>query len=205
MERSRPQVLTRGSLAGLIFTVALTGVVLQYQVTAALPDLQPVMGVAWRLAGYFTILTNLGVACLMLSEFGGRQLSPRTAGGMMLSIAVVGILYHLILARLWSPTGLAWWADQTLHTVVPILSALWWYGFAGKAVSLRDLPSWLVWPLAYACYALIRGQATGFWPYPFLDADTLGWSAVAWNVGFLVVTFLGLGVATVVLARRLIR
>ena len=41
---------------------------------------------------------------------------------------------------------------------------------------------------------LIRGALTGFWPYPFLDADQLGWPRVALNVTGQVLAFAALGV-----------
>lgn len=159
----------------------------------------------WRMAGYFTILTNLGVAAVMAAAAVGRPIGPRRSGAMTVAIVIVGIVYHLILARLWAPVGLAWWADQGLHTAVPVATALWWLAFAPKSVSLRDLPFWLIWPATYAVYALIRGAMTGFWPYPFLDASALGWSLVALNVALLVAVFAGLGLALIALARRLSR
>ena len=68
-------------------------------------------------------------------------------------------------------------------------------------------PEALLWPLAYAGYALIRGAATGFWPYPFLDAATLGLPRLALNITVLVALFWTLGLVLVWIAsihRRLI-
>jgi hypothetical protein len=63
----------------------------------------------------------------------------------------------------------------------------------------------LIWPAACAAYALVRGAVTGVWPYPFLDADTLGWPMVALNVAALVTAFAGAGLGLVAVARRLPR
>jgi hypothetical protein len=60
----------------------------------------------------------------------------------------------------------------------------------------------LAWPAAYAAYALLRGSLTGFWPYPFLDADALGWPEVMWNAAALVAAFAALGAALIGFARR---
>jgi hypothetical protein len=161
----------------------------------------------WLMAGFFTILTNLGVAAAMLAVAKGWKISGSQAAGLVLSILVVALIYHLILADLWAPQGLAWWADQGLHSGVPLAMLVWWLTFADMRISPRDVPKWLVWPLAYAGYALIRGAATGFWPYPFLDAATLGLPRLALNITVLVALFWTLGLVLVWIAsihRRLI-
>lgn len=161
--------------------------------------------VLWRMAGYFTILTNVLVCAAMLHVGGGGRIGPRLAGGLALSILVVGVVYHALLADLWSPEGHAWWADQGLHTAVPLLMLLWWVGFAPKhPLTVGDVVLWLVWPLVYAAYALWRGSASGFYPYPFLDVAALGGPAVALNLVFLAVGFMALG-GLLVGAARFIR
>jgi hypothetical protein len=101
----------------------------------------------------------------------------------------VGLIYHGLLSDLWAPTGLGWWADQGLHSAMPLGYAAWWLAFAPKDLRLQDLPKALLWPLLYLVYALIRGVKTGFWPYPFLNAATLGWPHLALNCAALVLAF----------------
>lgn len=160
---------------------------------------------SWRLAGYFTVLTSLGVVAVMLAEVLGHPVTARLAGGLTLAIVMVALVYHLVLARLWNPVGLAMWADQGLHSAVPGLTLLWWLLQAPKSVSLRDLPVWLIWPAVYLAYALGRGLATGFWPYPFLDIGTVGWQSFAFNVAMVAAAFAGMGLCLIWVARRLIR
>ncbi len=201
MTRSLP--LTARILALVICVAALLALGAQFNVSRCLMGQASATDTLWRMAGYFTILTNLGLAAIMAATAAGFPCSARLWGGMTLAIVIVGIVYHLILSRLWAPVGLAWWADQGLHTAVPVLTAVWWLAFAPKSVSRRDLLYWLIWPAVYAVYALIRGGLTGFWPYPFLDAAALGWPRVALNVVLLVAVFAGAGAALVALARRL--
>ncbi len=47
---------------------------------------------------------------------------------------------------------------------------------------------WLVIPLAYVAYTLVRGASSHWYPYPFLNIDQNGWDSVAWTVTIL---FLG--------------
>jgi hypothetical protein len=130
---------------------------------------------------------------------GGRA-TAGVAGAVTLAIIGVGVLYHALLARLFSHTGLAWWVDQGLHTAVPLAVALWWLTFLRQGWPAL-LPVWLAWPTVYVAYALGRGALTGFWPYPFLDADKLGWPAVLLVLPGLFAAFAALGLAMIAIAR----
>jgi hypothetical protein len=193
------------ALATLTAATALAAIALQLPLAATAPGRPPDTAAWWWLAGYFTILTNGAVTLLMTATAFGARLSARLQGGLVLSILMVGLVYHALLASLWAPEGLAWWTDQMLHTATPVLTLAWWLGFGDRTVKLRDLPVWLVWPALYAVYALTRGTVTGFWPYPFLDADTLGWPQVALNVAGLVLAFAALGLGLIALARASLR
>lgn len=192
-------------IAAVTALVALLSLLLQAHVTAGTVTRPMDMPVWWWLAGYFTILTNVGVGVFMAATALGLRPSAAVQGGMLVAILMVGLVYHAVLARLWSPQGLAWWADQGLHSAVPLLAFGWWLGFGDRRVALRHLPGWLIWPATYAGYALVRGAATGFWPYPFLDADQLGWAQVTLNVAGLVLAFAALGLGLIGLARVSVR
>lgn len=188
-------------VALLIGTLALASLRGQFDALAGPLAFAPLADKLWFLAGYFTILTNLGVAGLMFAVARGWVMPARVAGGMLVAIVMVALVYHAILARLWSPQGAAWWADQGLHSAVPLAVAGWWLGFGAKDLGWRDLPFWLIWPGVYGAYALLRGGMTGVWPYPFLDADSLGYGAVMLNIAGLLIGFVALGMAEIALAR----
>lgn len=200
----RPQTLAR-IFAALVALTAVAALALQVLVATDAPTRPEGTPVWWWLAGYFTILTNLGVAALMGAAALGYRRSARMQGGLVLSILMVGLVYHAILARLWAPQGLAWWADQGLHTATPVFMLGWWLTFGDRQIKWSDLPAWLIWPALYAAYALTRGALTGFWPYPFLDAAQLGWPQVAVNTAGMVLAFASLGLALIALARASLR
>jgi hypothetical protein len=201
-----PALGSNARLAAVVIAlVGLLALGLQFSVTYGVTE----SGLAtfWALAGYFTVLTN-GLVALSFAmvAWANRHFSAYWHAGLTLWILIVGVVYHLLLAQLWAPTGPAWWADQGLHTVVPGLAALWFLVCAPKAgLGPRDAALWLTWPLVYLGYALIRGAFTGIYPYPFIDVATLGYGKVALNsFGFLTAFFIG-GLTMVRITRALIR
>lgn len=186
-----------------IAALALAALRAQYDVLPYGVGAQTLLQRLWVLAGYFTVLTNALVAVHMLAITKNWQISSSRAAGLVVAIAMVGIVYHLVLAQLWNPVGLAWWADQGLHTAVPLATLAWWLAFAPKSVRRVDVPKWLIWPLIYCIYAVIRGSATGFWPYPFLDVDQLGQIRVAINITGLIMAFGGLAIVAYFVAQAM--
>lgn len=184
----------------IIAAVSLAALGAQYSVLPYTDGALTVAQRLWTLAGYFTVLTNGLIAGHMLAIAMGWQISASRAAGLVVSICLVGVVYHLVLAQLWNPVGLAWWANQGLHSVVPLATLAWWLAFAPKGVTLRNLPMWLIWPLIYCVYALTRGIFTGFWPYPFLDLEQLGSQQVATNIAGLIFAFAAMGLVILGLA-----
>ncbi|MBV7407896.1 Pr6Pr family membrane protein [Maritimibacter sp. DP1N21-5] len=187
--------------SALIALVALAALVAQFIVSSRLTGHVPTT--IWVILGYFTVLTNLLVLATYAMQAVKNQLSnPAWLGGLTLWITIVGVVYHTLLAQLWSPEGLALWADQGLHTATPVLSVLFWFVFASRVpLPWITAAQWLVWPLAYTIYALLRGMLTGWYPYPFLDLAVLTPAQVAANsVGLTIAFFLG-GLALVAITR----
>lgn len=204
---------TRRSLArpaaAIVAIVGALALIGQFTVTRALPNVTGAPDALWRMAGYFTVLVNLLLVLHFAGIAAGRDAGGRSASmiaGIVLSIIVVGAVYHTLLSGLWAPTGRAWWADQGLHSATPILATVWWLAFAPKSgLGLGDLARWLLLPLAYCLYAVTRGAATGFWAYPFLDPGIHGSAGVALNIVAMVAVFAGLGGGLLALAAWLDR
>ncbi len=199
-----PQPLTPARVTALvIFTVTMLSLRAQFDVSQGLMGGAPVGQTLWRMLAFFTVLSNMLVAATMCAAAMGWPVPARLAAGLAVWMGMTGIIYHTLLSGLWAPQGMAWWADQGLHTAVPVLVLLWWGIFARKNISLRDVPFWLAWPAAYGIYALTRGALTGFWAYPFLDADTSGWGTVAVGLAVMLAGFAAFGAGLVGVAKRL--
>lgn len=190
------------------FLIALGAIVslgVQFVATWAEHPDETALQILWRMARFFTILTNLLVA-ITFGRIAGRGVPawPEWGGGLTLWIAIVAVVYHVLLAK--PLTGLDFWADLGLHSLVPAAAVLWWLIWADRrGLSWRTAVFWLLWPLAYVAYALGRGAFDGTYPYFFTDPGRVGWDGVAvWSATLCVVFFLS-GMVVVWLARILPR
>ncbi|NSL90067.1 Pr6Pr family membrane protein [Chitinophaga sp. Mgbs1] len=169
-----------------------------------------------RFFSYFTITTNLLVAICSTVLFlapetqWGRFFSkPATLTAITVYITIVGLIYNIILRSLWSPQGLQYIVDELLHTVIPAMFILYW----GLTAAKTPLPwnscwPWLIYPLAYIVWVLIRGAFSGFYPYPFIHVGTLGMqqtliNAVGIGVLFAVVSLAFIGIGRWISGKRL--
>ena len=156
---------------------------------------------------YFTVLTNTLVAVVLTCAVTDREsaarrwfLQPWVSSGIAVSIAVVGLAYSILLRHLWHPQGWQFIADELLHDVMPLLFlAYWWLCVPKGSLRLKHLPLWLIYPLVYFAYALLRGHLLGAYAYPFIDVALLGYPQVFVNaggilLGFVLIALLVIGV-----------
>lgn len=160
---------------------------------------------------YFTILTNTLVAAVLTCAVTEREsaarrwfLQPWVSSGIAVSIAVVGLAYSILLRHLWHPEGWQFVADELLHDVMPLLFlGYWWRCVPKGTLRLWHLPLWLIYPLVYFIYALLRGHLLGAYAYPFIDVAALGYPQVLANAGGILVGFVLVGVLIIGLDRKL--
>jgi hypothetical protein len=167
-----------------------------------------------RYFGFFTILTNILVAASLtmvylkgISENGHFLTRPKTLTATAVYITIVGLVYNVILRFQWAPEGLAKIADELLHSLMPVLFIFFWIKFVPKQnIQWKNILPWLIYPLLYLIYSLVRGSFAQWYPYPFVDVTALGYSKVFVNsamvtAAFLVVAVLFVGVAKVMSKR----
>jgi hypothetical protein len=174
-------------IAGLV--IGLAGLVLQLciSVPASMEAGRSLFGSIIFVFSFFTILTNIGAVLVhtsLLSSTGYAWLpafaGTRMRAGVAVSIALVFIIYATVLAKLWQPQGLFLLCDVLLHYVTPVLFVLWWLisGADGRT-RWSDISWWVLYPIAYLVYALVRAPFAGEVPYPFLDVAKNGATSVA--------------------------
>ncbi|WP_395417704.1 Pr6Pr family membrane protein [Marinoscillum luteum] len=153
-----------------------------------------------RFFSFFTILTNSLVAIyftwwVLQHKKGNPSIlnKPGTLTALTVYITIVGLVYQILLRPIWEPTGIQLVVDELLHSVIPVAVIVCWYLFEDKSlVSYRQIPQWLIYPLIYLVYILIRGNGSGFYPYPFVDVGSLGLSKVLINAMGLMALFVGI-------------
>jgi hypothetical protein len=173
----------------------------------------PVLETIANYFGYFTILTNLLVAfCYSTrlvkprSRVGRFFSKPSTLTAITVYITVVGLIYNLVLRRLWSPKGLQFIVDELLHSIIPLLAVLYWFVAVPKSrVKWKDIPWWMIYPAVYCIHTLIRGERKGYYPYPFIDVGALGYNRVLLNIAGIVLVFLAVSVLFVGIAKLISR
>jgi len=137
-----------------------------------------------RLVGYFTIQANGLVAVTAFTLVRDPARDGRVWRVIRLA-AVVGItatmiIHWFFLRPLLDLAGWSYVCDLLLHVVVPLLAVLGWLFFGPRPrVTITVVLLGLIWPAAWLAYTLIRGAATGWYPYPFLNLDLLGGARVA--------------------------
>ncbi|CAI8851661.1 MULTISPECIES: Pr6Pr family membrane protein [Pseudomonas] len=155
---------------------------------------------------YFTVLSNTLVATVLTCEWTSREsaarrwfLQPWVSSGIAVSIAVVSLAYNLLLRHLWHPEGWQWLADELLHDIMPLLFlGYWWRCVPKGTLRVWHIALWVIYPLLYFAYSLLRGHLLAVYPYPFVDVDKLGYPQVFINaggllVGFVVIALLAIG------------
>lgn len=154
---------------------------------------------------YFTILSNLLVAiCLSFSLAGpasliGNFFSKITVrSAIALYIFIVGLIYNLVLRSQWNPQGWQLIADNLLHVAVPFFYVIFWIIFTPKrTLQWKNIFPWLIFPAVYLAYSLIRGAFTGWYPYPFLHIEKVGYGKMIVNSLLVLAAFLAVGSALV--------
>lgn len=176
------------ALAALGLAVSVLAVLIQFPlgIRSMMEAGMSMPGAVIAFFSYFTILTNIFAALVYLAALSGGRMAffrrPATRACALVSIVVVGIVYHFLLAGLWNPQGIRYVTDVMLHYAAPALMLVWWVacGRSGT-LSWTVLPSLLAYPALYVVYVLVRAPIAGKVPYPFLDFWTNGWGSVAWS------------------------
>ncbi len=202
-----PKARTAAALLALItWSAFLIQFNATYQIQGSIPT------TLWVLLWYFTIFTNLLVAIVFttLAAKSSPAIHPSLVAATTLYILLVGIIYGLLLRGTLDLHGGEIISNTIFHVVIPILVPIFWLIFTPKGhLTRRDPLVWAIYPIAYLVYALIRGEFTHRYPYPFLNINTLGWPLTLLNATVIAIAFLAAGYLVVwldtLLARRTTR
>ncbi|AQY64560.1 hypothetical protein EKA85_19675 [Pseudomonas veronii] len=154
---------------------------------------------------FFTVLTNTLVVVVLSYAVVDRDsaakrffLAPRVSSAIAVSIVLVSLAYNLLLRHLWQPEGFQFIADELLHDVMPLLFVVYWWRCVPKGtLQCKHIGLWVLYPLVYFAYVLLRGDLLGQYQYPFFDVGTLGYPQVFVNAGGILAGFVLIALAVV--------
>lgn len=206
MEQKENKVVLLGSIMSWFAIVMQLILIIQNRVASILETVI-------RFFSFFTILTNILVALCFTSlwlkpkfKIGTFFINPKTITASAVYITIVGIVYNVILRFIWAPVGLQKLVDELLHLIIPIFFVTYWYIFVSKNTLVwKNIATWLLYPIIYLIYSLVRGNFTNYYPYPFIDVDKLGSNAVAFNCISLLIVFVIISLLFILIAKRKIK
>jgi len=146
---------------------------------------------------FFTIEANLiAVVVFVVGAIPGREPTSRwydlVRGAAATYMSVTGVVYAVLLSDLPAAADSTIpWVNEVLHYLMPLVVFLdWLFVPPERAIRFRESLTWAAFPLVYAIYSLIRGAATNWYPYPFLNVDMHG-------LGRVLVNCVGIGIGTI--------
>jgi len=91
-----------------------------------------------------------------------------------------------------------------MHVAVPLFFLLYWFFFVPKG-SLNWIHPflWLIYPLVYLFYSLLRGEFPGFHACPFINTTEPGYDTVLLNSIRLMILFIVTGLLLVVADKKM--
>ena len=182
-------------VAGVIAAIAWVALELQLIISAGLMTAagHTLLAAVGNSLSFFTVVTNLLVAITLTRVArqhwpGGAAPHHSVITGVVLVIAIVGAGYVTVLPGPDLDMGPLWWtADRILHFLVPAATVLWWFAFVPThTLTFRDPLVWLIFPVSYLIYVLVRGAVDGWRPYFFLYASaSIGYGRALTNAALL--------------------
>lgn len=157
---------------------------------------------------YFTILSNiffaLGIIFSGVFERNHHAGWQMIRGASIVYMLVTGVVYTLLLRGLEESlhTSIPW-VNAILHYVMPCVALVdWRIHRPSRPIRWSALGIWLIFPLIYLLYSLIRGPLTGFYPYPFLNVERLGYPTVFLFCGMILIGMIGASLIVLVMSRQ---
>lgn len=135
---------------------------------------------------FFTVEANtLAVISLLRSSYAmaaGRSTARLDffRGAVALYMTTTILVFIVLLSNLPAAELTAVpWDNTVLHYIMPIVIILDWI-FAQRTapIPFRRALLWLLFPLAYLVYSLVRGPIVHWYPYPFMNPDHNGYIPV---------------------------
>ncbi len=151
---------------------------------------------------FFTIESNLLTVVVLLAgawlALRGQETTPGWElfrGAVAAYMTTTFIVFAALLSGLPDNLDLTEpWVNFVLHQLMPIVIVLDWVVSPPRnPLTVRQALVWMLFPLAYSVYSLVRGPIVDWYPYPFLNPDSVGGygGVLAYSIG-IAVLFMGI-------------
>ncbi len=151
---------------------------------------------------FFTIESNLLTVVVLLAgawlALRGQETTPGwelLRGAVAAYMTTTFIVFAALLSGLPDNLDLTEpWVNFVLHQLMPIVIVLdWVISPPRNPLTVRRALVWMLFPLAYFVYSLFRGPIVDWYPYPFLNPDSVGGygGVLAYSIG-IAVLFMGI-------------
>jgi hypothetical protein len=165
-----------------------------------------------RFFSFFTIQSNILVtvcsAYLLMTPHpkpGQFLSSPKVHSAITVYIIIVSLVYNIVLRKLYYLVGWGKFTNELLHVFIPAVFVIYWFIFVPKKQLSWNVFPWLIYPLGYGIYVLIRGAFVRYYPYPFLNVLKIGYPNVIISFGVLLMLFLLTSLILVAFGKLLLR
>lgn len=131
---------------------------------------------------YFTYESNIFAAIVFLLG-GAVTIRGHTSetfalwrGAATVYMLITGVVYALLLRT--QPVAIVW-TNDVLHYIFPVvIFADWFIDTPRRRIPYKNGLIWIVYPLLYLAYTLIRGPIVHWYPYTFINPAPHGYASV---------------------------
>lgn len=151
------------------------------------------------LYSYFTILSNVfAILMFIYLVYSPKPRFGYLRGAITLYMCITGIVYWILLSR--GPNLAASpWINLVAHGAMPIAVFLSWiWTPVDKKLDYKKAVKWLIFPILFVPYTLIRGEIVGWYPYFFLDPNKVGYLGV---LGYFIIILVGAYILSILLVK----
>jgi hypothetical protein len=135
---------------------------------------------------FFTVGSNiLAVVAFLIGAFAVYSGKKSRAidyfrGAVTFFMVITGIVFATLLSGVQGVQLTAVpWDNIVLHYIIPIAITIDWFMDHPKyRFATRDVLGWLIFPVVYLVYSLIRGSIVNWYPYPFLNPANGGYTQI---------------------------
>jgi hypothetical protein len=135
---------------------------------------------------YFTVLSNLLVSVVYIATVFNlldKNTLNKARGAATLYIVITGLGFSILLGG--NNSEFLVWTNTLLHFIVPMVVSIDWLVTPSAKISYKESLGWIVLLVLYLAYSMIRGYATSWYPYGFLDPKEVGGAGIFTYVGII--------------------